>query len=217
MTLDGTERDGGSRRRAARVALATSLGAAAVLLLANCGPGSVRDDSAEAGFARDMATHHAQAAEMALIVRDVTSDERLRTLAVDIMLTQTTQRGVFMGWLQQWDLPQASSRPRMAWMREHDHAASGSQPDGASGPERMMGMATADELARLRGARGVDAEVLFLQLMIRHHEGGVVMAKAILAESTREEVVAMARSIDESQTGEIAAMTEMLAERGAGR
>ena len=78
-----------------------------------------------------------------------------------------------------------------------------------------MGMATAEELARLRAARGVDAEVLFLQLMIRHHEGGVMMAKAILPQSTREEVVAMARSIDESQAAEIAAMTEMLAERGA--
>jgi len=183
------------------------LAAAAVLLLTHCGPGSVRDDSADAGFARDMATHHAQAAEMALIVRDVSIDERLRTLALDIMLTQTTQRGVFMGWLQQWNLPQASSRPRMVWMRGHDHAALES--------DRLMGMATADELARLRQARGDEAEVLFLQLMIRHHEGGVRMAKAVLAQSTRDEVVAMARSIDESQTGEIALMTEMLTERGA--
>jgi len=212
--MEGAGRDSGSGRRAS-VALATCLAAAAVMLLTNCGPRSVRDDSAEAGFARDMATHHAQAAEMALIVRDVAVDERLRTLAVDIMLTQTTQRGVFMGWLQQWNLPQASSQPRMAWMREHDHAASGSQAGAGSAPERMMGMATAEELARLRAARGVDAEVLFLQLMIRHHEGGVMMAKAILPQSTREEVVAMARSIDESQAAEIAAMTEMLAERGA--
>ena len=217
--MEAGERDSGSRRRAPFVtlALATCLAATAVLLLTQCGPGSLRDDSPEAGFARDMATHHAQAAEMALIVRDVTADERLRALALDIMLTQTAQRGVFMGWLQQWQLPQASSRPRMAWMGEHDHASSGSQPGGASGPEHMMGMATADELARLRGARGVDAEVLFLQLMVRHHDGGVRMAKAILAQSAREEVVALARSIDEGQTGEIAVMIEMLAERGAGR
>ena len=110
--MEGAGRDSGSGRRAS-VALATCLAAAAVMLLTNCGPRSVRDDSAEAGFARDMATHHAQAAEMALIVRDVAVDERLRTLAVDIMLTQTTQRGVFMGWLQQWNLPQASSG--LAW------------------------------------------------------------------------------------------------------
>jgi uncharacterized protein (DUF305 family) len=162
-----------------------------------------------------MATHHAQAADMALVVRDVTADERLRALALDIMLTQTAQRGVFMGWLQQWKLPQASSRPRMVWMQEHDHAASGSQQGGASAPERRMGMATTDELAELGRARGVDAEVLFLQLMIRHHEGGVRMARALLAQSAREEVVAMARSIEQSQAGEIALMTEMLAERGA--
>ena len=216
--MEVTERDRRSRRRAplvTAVAIAACLAVAAGLLLARCGPGLVRDDSAEAGFARDMATHHAQAADMALVVRDVTTDERLRTLALDIVLTQTAQRGVFMGWLQQWKLPQASSRPRMAWMGEHDHASSGSHQGDASGHERMMGMATADELARLRGARGVDAEVLFLQLMIRHHEGGVRMAKAILAQSTREEVVAMARSIDESQTAEIALMIEMLAERKA--
>ena len=196
--------------RLLKVALVICLAAAAGLLLPNCVRRAIADDSAEAGFARDMATHHAQAAEMALIVRDVTADERLRMLALDILLTQTAQRGVFMGWLQQWQLPQASSQPRMAWMkdmREHDHTG--------AGPERMMGMASTEELTRLREARGVDAEVLFLQLMIRHHEGGLRMAKALLAESTREEVVAMARSIDESQAAEIAQMTEMLAERGA--
>ena len=196
--------------RLLRVALGICLAAAAGLLVSSCGRRAIADDSAEAGFARDMATHHAQAAEMALIVRDVTTDERLRVLALDILMTQTAQRGVFMGWLQQWQLPQASSQPRMAWMKdmgEHSHA-------GAE-PEQMMGMATAEELTRLREARGVDAEVLFLQFMIRHHEGGVRMAKAVLAKSTREEVVAMARNIDESQAAEIALMTEMLAERGS--
>ena len=179
------------------------------VLLSGCGSAAVADDSADVGFARDMATHHAQATEMALIVRDATADEPLRTLALDILLTQTAQRGVFMGWLQQWKLSQASPQPRMAWMKEHDHAA--------SGMGMGMGMATADELARLREARGVDAEVLFLQLMIRHHEGGVRMAKAILAQSAREEVIAMARSIDETQASEIALMSGMLAERKAQR
>ena len=66
------------------------------------------DDSAEAGFARDMATHHAQAADMAFILRDASADEALRALAADIIVTQSAQRGMFMAWLQQWGLPQAS-------------------------------------------------------------------------------------------------------------
>src|SRR6185436_15464932 len=80
-----------------------------------------RDDSAEAGFARDMATHHAQAVDMSFAVLDNAGDEEVRTLAADIIVTQSTQRGVFMGWLQQWGLPQASARPRMAWMPGHSH------------------------------------------------------------------------------------------------
>src|SRR5829696_227870 len=79
------------------------------------------DDSPEAGFARDMATHHAQAVEMAFVIRDKSSDQELRALAYDIIVTQSAQRGVFMGWLQAWGLPQASRLPRMAWMPGHAH------------------------------------------------------------------------------------------------
>jgi uncharacterized protein (DUF305 family) len=79
----------------------------------------------------------------------------------------------------------------------------------------MHGMASEDELARLRAAQGVDAEILFLQLMIRHHEGGVIMARAVEGLSRRASVVQMAKSIDDGQRVEIALMTAMLARRGA--
>lgn len=166
------------------------------------------DESAEAGFARDMATHHAQAVDMAFVVRDTSSDEALRTLAYDIITTQSTQRGVFMGWLQQWGAPQTSAGPRMAWMPGHAHT-----PGGA--PQPMHGMASEEELRRLRQAQGVEAEILFLQLMIRHHEGGVIMARAVEDLTRRAEVLGAARSIDATQTSEIAGMTEMLSARGA--
>ena len=68
---------------------------------------------------------------------------------------------------------------------------------------------------RLRVAQETDAEILFLQLMIRHHEGGVIMARAVSGLSRRADIVAMAKSIDEGQRAEIVAMTEMLSKRGA--
>jgi uncharacterized protein (DUF305 family) len=186
-----------------------AVGAAlALLLVRSAVPG---DESAEAGFARDMATHHAQAVEMSLLIRDTSSDQALRTLAYDIIVTQSTQRGIFMGWLQSWGVPQTSTLPRMAWMPGHAHsvpAAGGAMP-------LMHGMASEDELRRLREARGPEAEVLFLQLMIRHHEGGVVMARALEGLSRRAEVLGMARNIDSTQRAEIAEMTEMLATRAA--
>jgi len=169
-----------------------------------------RDDSAEAGFARDMATHHAQAVDMSFVVRDKSTDRDLRTLASDIIVTQSAQRGMFMGWLQQWGLLQASTRPRMAWMPGHVHGTRAT--DGAV---LMHGMASNGELRSLEDASGVDAEIRFLQLMIRHHEGGVIMARALMALSDRRELVQMAKSIDEGQRAEIALMRSMLAARGA--
>jgi uncharacterized protein (DUF305 family) len=172
--------------------------------------GTPRDDSAEAGFARDMATHHAQAVDMSFVVRDKSSDYELRTLASDIIVTQSTQRGVFMGWLQQWGLSQASAQPRMAWMPGHSHMA-----PATDGAVLMHGMASAAELQRLRDATGVDAEILFLQLMIRHHEGGIIMARAVMPLSSRREVEQLAKGIDDSQRAEIAEMKNLLAARGA--
>ena len=189
------------------VVVALSVGAG---LLIGSRVGTPRDDSAEAGFARDMATHHAQAAEMSFVARDKSSDHELRTLASDIIATQSTQRGIFMGWLQQWGLSQASARPRMAWMPGHTHLAP--VTDGAV---LMHGMASAGELRRLSDANGVDAEILFLQLMIRHHEGGIVMARAVMALSDRRELLQLAKSIDDGQRAEIAEMINMLAARDA--
>jgi len=199
-----------SARFGAGALFGISLCVIAGLLFASCS-GTPRDDSAEAGFARDMATHHAQAAEMSFVIRDKSADEELRTLAYDIIVTQSAQRGVFMGWLQAWGLPQASTRPRMGWMPGHEAAAGAP----ASGTSLMHGMASDDELRRLRVAQGVDAEILFLQLMIRHHEGGVLMARALEGLSRRAEAVGMAKSIEDAQRAEIAEMTEMLAKRAA--
>jgi len=205
-----SERSGGPRRWVAGLVSAAVVGAVAALLIASRGA-VPHDGSAEAGFARDMATHHAQAVEMAFLIRDKSMDEALRTLAYDIIVTQSTQRGVFMGWLQEWGLPQASTSPRMAWMPGHAHIEQGA----AGGASLMHGMASDDELRRLRTAEGREAEVLFLQLMIRHHEGGVIMARAVIARSKRPDVVQIAKAIDSGQTVEIALMKEMLAKRGA--
>ncbi|MEV5556544.1 DUF305 domain-containing protein [Nonomuraea wenchangensis] len=191
------------------------LAAAAYLLFARAGtPG---DSSPEAGFARDMAAHHAQAVDMSFVVRDKQPAKEISSLAFDIINTQANQRGMFLGWLQQWGLDQAGHDRPMAWMRGHGHgaAASAAGPSGVANTGLMPGMASPEELARLRAADGTQAEVLFLQLMIRHHEGGVEMAEGLLALSTRSEVVSMAQKIVQGQNSEIKLMTGLLHQRGA--
>src|SRR5262245_18471816 len=95
------------------------------------------DDTADTGFARDMSTHHGQAVEMALIIRDRTEDPQLKALATDIVLTQQSQIGIMSGWLQVWELSPNSYNPAMAWM---GHPTEGLMP----------GLATAEEIQQLR-------------------------------------------------------------------
>lgn len=167
------------------------------------------DGSAEAGFARDMQTHHAQAVQMSLIAAERTEDPAIRTLANDIATSQQHQAGQMFAWVQLWGLKPTGSQPPMAWMGSDHHGATSAS--GESVP--MPGMASESDIARLRAADGVEADRIFLELMIDHHRGGVEMADAILERSDREEVVTLATAMKSAQTSEINAMQDMLAAR----
>ncbi|MEU1469826.1 DUF305 domain-containing protein [Streptomyces sp. NPDC005761] len=180
-------------------------------------------DSADAGFARDMAVHHQQAVEMSFIVRDRTDDEDVRRLAYDIANTQANQRGMLLGWLDLWELPKASAgQEPMAWMTAGHHAGHdmAGMPGMDGGYEAhdgslMPGMATRTELGQLRTARGRQAEILYLQLMTDHHKGGVDMARGCAELCTVKVEKRLARGMVEGQRSELEAMAGMLAERGA--
>ncbi|WP_128381704.1 DUF305 domain-containing protein [Streptomyces cavernae] len=165
-------------------------------------------DSADAGFARDMAVHHQQAVEMSYIVRDRTDDEEVRRLAYDIAQTQANQRGMMIGWLDLWGLPKVSSDPPMSWMGMSGMA---SGKDGAM----MPGMATNTELKKLGSLSGKQAEIFYLQLMTDHHKGGVHMAEGCVAKCTVDVEKKLAQGMAEAQESEIELMTGMLKERGA--
>lgn len=180
------------------LALGVAVGAAGAVALARAAAlQAPADDSADAGFARDMADHHAQAVAMALIVLGRTEDPAIRTLATDVLLTQQAQIGMTRGWLDVWGLPATGAGPRMAWMGQ-----------AMAGP--MPGMATAAEVASLGELPPAAADRRFLELMIRHHEGGIAMARAGLERAQRPEVRRLAEAILNGQQSEIDAMKELL-------
>jgi len=214
-------------RRAAAVALALLAVVGAFLLGGQLlRPATPSDTSAEAGFARDMQTHHNQAVEMALVVREKSTEPVLRSVAYDIATSQSQQSGQMFAWLTMWGLTQTGSGPHMTWMSGSDGghegmsgAATGAPAGAGSGmllPDgRMPGMASSADLARLRSATGRNAEVLFLRLMVVHHRAGVVMARAIEQRTSRPEVLSLARSVVSAQTSEISQMDDLLSARGA--
>lgn len=173
------------------------------------------DTSAEAGFARDMQVHHSQAVEMALMVRDRSDDPAIRLLALDIATAQTQQQGQMFAWLASWGLTQTGSDPEMQWLTRPviDGTARHDGHSEHTPGEPMPGVATFEQMQSLQNSTGVEAERLFLGLMIAHHQGGVDMAAAVLARSTNSLVTALADGMLQVQSKELDYMSELLAAR----
>ncbi|MDP9988341.1 DUF305 domain-containing protein [Arthrobacter sp. KFRI-F3372] len=201
------------RTTAAGAALVMALLAGWAVGRLSARPGVPGEGSPEAGFARDMQVHHLQAVDMSMTVRDRTEDPEIGQLAYDVARSQQQQSGQMYGWLSVWGLPQAGSEPPMAWAGSSHGTHGGTGTNGTSGVTPMPGMATPQDLARLRQAEGTEAERLYLELMIEHHDAGVDMAEAILARTDDQAVTSLARSIATAQQSEIKYMAELLAVR----
>jgi uncharacterized protein (DUF305 family) len=212
--------------------VAILLGALAIYLYqSNKAPAN---DSADVGFARDMSIHHQQAVEMANIAYRRTSDPEIERIALDIATTQQFQIGMMTGWLDIWGRSVSSDQPLMAWMGDYDmtlpspppgldadesmagmgmdHSATPAAGDTAETP-LMPGMATQSQVDELNTLPPDQMDIRFLQLMIRHHQGGVMMAQAALEKADDENVLNFAQQVINTQDAEIETMTQMLNER----
>ncbi|WP_336669812.1 DUF305 domain-containing protein [Tsukamurella sp. USMM236] len=197
--------------------------------------GPQRLSAADIGFAQDMIAHHQQALQMVeLLGPDLSAD--VRGIATQIQLSQSREIGVLMGWLEVLGEPLQNPNP-MAWMTDESAAPStGATTSAAAGghgghampaatsssasaapttQHAMPGMATSEELTALTTASGVQQEVRFLQLMLRHHQGGVDMAgyaqRGGDAPAVRQRATAMAKG----QSDEISMMLVQLTARNA--
>ncbi|MFD4369617.1 DUF305 domain-containing protein [Rhodococcus sp. NPDC058521] len=175
--------------------------------------------SVDVGFAQDMSVHHSQAVEMSAIALTNTTDPAVRGLAYDILTTQQNQLGQMQAWLTLWGQPLLPSGGYMAWMNSgqgggHDHGMSSEEHE--AGPmTKMPGMASSDDMARLRQATGSAADVEFLQLMLRHHQGGLPMMEYGAQHASEAVVRQLAQTMVNTQESESTLMTNMLSERGA--
>jgi uncharacterized protein (DUF305 family) len=162
-------------------------------------------NSVDAGFARDMATHHQQAVTMAGYVRDNPSNIDVANVAYDIETEQSVEMGTMEGWLGTWGVSRTSGTP-MSWMKGmHMHVS-------ANG--LMPGMATPAQMTKLLSLHGKPMDILFLQLMIHHHQGGVQMAQYAEQHATEAYVRTLAGHMLAQQNTEIVQMEQMLRSLG---
>ncbi|PXY26745.1 DUF305 domain-containing protein [Prauserella endophytica] len=171
--------------------------------------------SVDVGFAQDMSVHHLQAVTMANWARDHSTDPAIVQLAFDIASTQTEQVGRMKGWLMLWQQPEEPLGEYMTWMTEPGGHQHGGGPGGDSSGGPMPGMATEQELRKLRSLSGRELDVYFLQLMLRHHQGGTEMAEYGKEHAAVGAVRTLADSILKSQVPEANLMRQLLAKRDA--
>jgi uncharacterized protein (DUF305 family) len=158
---------------------------------------SPRHVEADVRFMQDMIVHHAQAVEMTALVEARTERADIRLLARRITASQEDE----MATMRQWLIDRGEVPPD-----EHAHHAHGAH-------EGMPGMLSPAEMTRLRAARGAEFDRLFLESMIRHHEGALVMVADLVAidgAAQEVEIFQFAAHVDADQRVEIDRMRRML-------
>jgi uncharacterized protein (DUF305 family) len=151
-----------------------------------------RHSPADAQFMRHMMAHHAQARVMAALVPERTTRPEIRLIAERIDVSQDDEMKQMQRWLRNRGEPAGDA-----------HAGHGTMP----------GMISEADLARLAAARGAEFDRLFLELMIRHHEGAVAMVAELLATAgaAREtETYRFASDVNADQRAEIVRMRTLL-------
>ncbi len=152
-------------------------------------------NAADTEFAQMMIVHHQGAIQMAELAVERASTEEVRALGERIADAQGPEIDLMAGWLDAW----GEAQPDEADMDVMGH-------EGMD----MDGMDQTAVMAELSGLSGAQFDRRFLELMIEHHKGAIVMAEAERDEGQHSEATGLSQKIIDDQTAEIAEMTHLL-------
>jgi uncharacterized protein (DUF305 family) len=144
-------------------------------------------------FMQRMVSHHEQALEMTALVAGRSDGPDLASLAERIEISQRDEIAQMGHWLD-------------------ERGAEGPGPHASHAPHDMPGMLSDDQLSQLEHARGAEFDRLFLEFMIRHHEGALTMVQQLYAAGGGLEPASdrFAREVVADQTIEINRMRSLL-------
>ncbi|MFJ9779106.1 DUF305 domain-containing protein [Amycolatopsis sp. NPDC101161] len=145
-------------------------------------------------FVQQMIPHHSQALDMAKLVPSRSTNPKVLDLASRIEKAQDPEIQQMHGWLSTW----GAGMPGMS---------SQSMP-GMSGS--MPGMMSDADLKQLGAAKGAEFDKMWLDMMIKHHQGAIDMAKTELTKGANADAKALAQKIIDAQQAEITEMRGLL-------
>lgn len=199
-----------------RIARSTAVALAALLVataLAACGGGDEESaaqpaanasfNAADVTFAQQMIPHHSQAVKMGSLAAGRSKSPKVQKLAAEIVAAQGPEIETMQGFLESWGQPLI---PDMAGM---DHSSMTPEEMTSMMSGQMPGMASTDELAALKTAKGKEFDQLFLAMMLEHHQGAVEMAQTEQGDGQDQAAIALAEEIETTQTAEIARIEKL--------
>jgi uncharacterized protein (DUF305 family) len=145
------------------------------------------------GFLQDMRWHHEQAVSMSLIYLDKPdASNAVKRLARNIVVSQNIEVGRMIELLRDFGAPEAAPTDiGMAWMNEPTEL------------DRMPGMASDSDVEALAAASGAEADQIFVDLMVAHHEGGLHMGEFAMENANDPRVQRFAEIVVQTQLDEI--------------
>ena len=151
-------------------------------------------NAADVEFAQGMIPHHEQAIAMAEIALDPTVEAgpEVRDLATRVKGAQDPEIESMTAWLTTWGAPM-----QMDTSDGHDMSA-------------MDGMMSVEEMDSLGMMKGAEFDTMWMQMMIRHHEGAIAMAQTVKAAGSNADVRSLADQIIAGQQGELTEMQTLL-------
>ena len=152
----------------------------------------IQHTPADVAFMQGMIGHHAQALEMTALLYERSTWQDIRMLAQRIDVSQADEINMMQDWLVVRD----------EGMAEHH----------AHGTMLMPGMLTPDQMAELAAATESDFDRLFLEYMIMHHHGAVVMVEDLFASpgaAQESQIFNFASDVIADQSMEITRMRRM--------
>lgn len=168
---------------------------------------------ADVTFMQGMIHHHAQALEMSELVASRSQNEAIQRLAHRIKLSQDDEITQMVNWLRDRDQNIPAIQPTLGG--DDDHARHGHHHGRHDSDDHalMPGMLSPDQMQQLVDASGDDFDRLFLEYMIMHHEGALVMVEQLFnhdGAGQETDVFAFASHVDSDQRTEILRMRRML-------
>ncbi len=160
----------------------------------------VQYTGADIKFMQGMIGHHAQALEMVALLQTRTLSPDMKKMAQRIQISQADEIKMMQSWL-------ARHGQQVPTGKEHH----------THGGMLMPGMLTDDEMKRLASEKGNAFDKLFLESMIRHHQGALTMVKELFATpgaGQDSDIFAFASDVEADQSAEIARMAAMREELG---